>query len=232
MLILEPDVSFWQGDIDFGVMVTKTKHIIFKSSQRNYADPKFQRNRSEAIRVGLPWSIYHFYDGRSSPRVQAETIANILDSYPMPIEIWVDWERSYMGAYEGIINVVACMGLVESMTGIKTGMYTGYWWFRENSNAVAHANQYKFLGQRKLWEAWYTYNHQPSPNPDNILVPKPWTKMDIHQYGTPAIGYSMGVQSREIDMNQRFTPLPNTPSPQQKVIRANFGNTIIEYKEK
>lgn len=225
-----PDISFWQGEPNFDVMRQATDYVIFKSSQRNYADPQFTRNRSEALRVGLAWGIYHFYDGRSSPKVQADTIANLLRGHPPPAEIWMDWERNYNGAWEGLRNVVACMEEVERLTGIVMGMYTGYYWFVGNSNKFTHASQYNYLGQRPLWLAWYTDDHTPK-NFERVRVPPPWTKIDIWQYGTPVIAYQFGVDTRvskEIDMNMRvgdsigIPPTEPLPPPARRVSVINL----------
>jgi hypothetical protein len=55
--------------------------------------------------------------------------------------------------------------------------------------------------------------------------------MDVWQYGTPAIGYSMGVQSKEIDMNLRMGDSPTPPVTVRKLL-ANFGDKNVSYMEK
>lgn len=212
-----PDVSRWQGDINFDVMSQKTDYIIFKASQGNYQDPKISRNIAESKRVGLPYGLYHFYDDRVSPKKQAETFAALSDG---AVELWCDWENSYSITYSGIRNVVAFMERVEFLTGKRVGMYTGYFWFAENISDITHA-QAEYLADRPLWLAWYTNDHTPK-NIERVKIPKPWVEMDIWQFGTPAMGFEMGAQSREIDMNLRLGN-PPTPPAVRSTLTADFG---------
>jgi len=121
-----PDVSRWQGDINFDVMLTKTNYIIFKASQGDFPDKKLSRNIAESKRVGLPYGLYHFYDDKFSPSVQAETFAALSAG---AVELWCDWESAYNGQYKSLRDVVAFMEHVEQLTGKRVGMYTGYYWF-------------------------------------------------------------------------------------------------------
>lgn len=52
-----PDVSKYQGDINFDVMWSMTDYIILKSGQHSWVDYKFERNRAECERVSLESSI-------------------------------------------------------------------------------------------------------------------------------------------------------------------------------
>lgn len=220
---LFPDVSRWQLDINFDVMRTKTNYIILKSSQANYADPKITRNISESNRVGLPYGLYHFYDDRFSPSVQAETFARLSSG---AVELWCDWESTYGGQYKSIRDVVAFMERVEDLTGKEVGMYTGYYWFVDNSTYVTAA-QFRYLSERPLWLAWYTNDHTPKEI-ERVKIPKPWVEMEIWQYGTPAIGYEMGAQTAEIDMNLRLGDSPDVKS----TLTADFGGRKVVYNQR
>lgn len=221
-----PDVSRWQGDINFDVMRTKTGYIIFKASQGDFPDKKISRNIAESKRVGLPYGLYHFYDDKFSPSVQAETFAGLANG---AVELWCDWESTYGGQHRTLRDVVAFMERVEQLTGKSVGMYTGYYWFLNNTSASIHANQYKYLAERPLWLAWYTNDHTPKEI-ERVKIPKPWSKMTVWQYGTPAIGYEMGAQSKEIDMNLRVEAVVN--SPNKPSLSAQFGINTVIYEEK
>jgi len=213
-----PDVSKYQGDIDFDVMKTKTDYIIFKASQGAYHDPYILRNISESKRVGLPFGLYHFYDDRVSPAVQAETFAAMAKD---AVELWCDWENTYEGKHRTLRDVVAFMERVEELTGKQVGMYTGFYWFVDNTSPINDLGRYRFLEERPLWLAWYTDDHT-AKNIEQVRIPKPWIEMDIWQYGTPAIGYSMGAKSIEIDMNVRLGNPPTPPSV-GSTLEADFG---------
>lgn len=187
-----PDVSFWQGEIDYVVMTSKTDSIIVRTGQHKYPDPQFERNYTQSR--GMFRGLYDFYDDRVSPKEQADRIvAQIGEDFP-EMELYIDWERSYGGRYGGLANVVSLMQEIERRRPqIKCGLYTGYYWFRANSNPIAHASQYAYLRTRPLWLAWYT------DNPADVLIPAPWTHLTLWQYGTPVEDY--GQQSFEIDKN-------------------------------
>lgn len=194
-----PDISFYQGTVNFGVMRLNTDAVILRIGQNLWKDDEFERNYIEAKKQGMKVGGYWFYDDRVSPRHQAELLLDCILGKTFEMEIYIDWERSYGGQFRGLPNVVAMMQLIDQAKAIGlakikgTGMYTGYYWFRGNSNPVANANQYNYLRGRPLWLAWYT------SNPSNVLIPAPWTSLTIWQYGTPAI--NLGQQSSEIDMN-------------------------------
>jgi len=190
------DLSFWQGRPNYDIMRTKTDAVIIRAGQNVWKDTQFDRNWAEAKRVGMKRATYYFYDDRASPGAQAALWIDILKNDPPEMELWADWENSYGGAYSGLKNVVAFMEAMErGLPNCKIGMYTGYYWFRDHSNAVTNASQYNYLKAHPLWEAWYT------SNPANVLIPAPWSNLLLWQFGTPAVGHEWGVESAELDMN-------------------------------
>jgi GH25 family lysozyme M1 (1,4-beta-N-acetylmuramidase) len=191
-----PDVSFWQGEINFTKMRQMTDAAIIRAGQNLWVDSQFKRNWTQAKAYGISRGAYWFFDDRVSPGKQAELFASLLrDDYP-EMEIWCDWENTYGGAYGTLPNVIAFMQRVENLLpGVKIGLYTGYFWFRDRTNAVTHASQYNYLKSRPLFLAWYTSNVA------NVLVPNPWSSLFLWQFGTPAVGSEYGVGSEEIDMS-------------------------------
>lgn len=189
-----PDVSFYQLDIDYNVMFSKTDTLIIRTGQHKFPDPQFERNYSESKSRGMIRGLYDFYDDRVSPGEQADRIlAQIGEDIP-EMELYIDWERSYGGQFQGLRNVVALMQEIERRRPLITcGLYTGYFWFRANSNPITNASQYNYLKTKPLWLAWYTNN------PANVLIPAPWTSLTLWQYGTPVEDY--GQKTLEIDKN-------------------------------
>jgi GH25 family lysozyme M1 (1,4-beta-N-acetylmuramidase) len=187
-----PDVSFYQGNIDYSVMCMQTEAIIIRAGQGIWKDEKFERNYQEARKCNKKIGVYWFYDGRYSPQQQVETLLPLLIGKKLEMEVYMDWEKNYGGAHEGLRNVVALMELIET-AGYKVGFYTGYYFFRSNSNAVTHASQYNYLKTKPLWLGWYT------SNPADVLIPAPWSELTHWQFGTPAVDW--GQETKEIDMN-------------------------------
>lgn len=191
-----PDVSFYQAVIDWDVMRRQTDAVVIRGGQGTYSDIQFTRNWTVAKRVGMKRGIYHFYDDRYSPGAQAEKLFSLIRDDPPELEIWIDWENSYSGGFGSLRNVVAMMERIESLLpDSRVGLYTGYWFFLEHSNAITNAAQYKYLKERPLWLAWY------SSNAALVRIPAPWASLLMWQFGTPVWGDRYGVETAEIDMS-------------------------------
>lgn len=207
-----PDVSFYQGVIDWDKMRAKTDAVIIRAGQNIWVDPQFSPNYKAAKARNMLRGVYWFFDDRKSPREQADLLISLIKDDLPEMEIWADWERTYNGAYSGLANVVAFMQYIEqALPSIKIGCYTGYYWFKDHSNAVTNASQYNYLKTKPLWLAWYTNNASI------VLIPKPWDKLLLWQYGTPILGASYGVETAEIDMN-----IPNLTGAE---FYARYGQT-------
>lgn len=212
-----PDISFWQGEPDFDVMWTRAKAVVIRAGQNLWIDEQFERNYSKAGALGMSRGVYWFYDGRISPGRQAQLLIDLLKGREPEMEIWIDWEHNFGGGHEGLANVVAMMQAVEAgLPNSKVGMYTGFYWFIENSNATTHVNQYNYLKNKPLWIAWYA-------SANIVRIPAPWLTWVLWQYGTPAVGHEYGVESIEIDMNNF--------NGNQTVFNTRYGitSTIITY---
>ena len=190
-----PDISFWQEGIDWDQMQSQTNAVIIRAGQGNAIDSRFVDNYKEAKKADMKRGIYWFYDDRVSPGRQAGLLVELL-KYDFPeMDIWVDWETTYKGAYGGIKNVIAMMEAVEIGLKMRTGLYTGYYWFRDNTNPITHNNQYNYLKSRPLWLPWYT------ADVSRVKIPAPWDRPLLWQWGTPSLGEEYGASSMEIDMN-------------------------------
>jgi GH25 family lysozyme M1 (1,4-beta-N-acetylmuramidase) len=188
-----PDISFYQGLIDWGVMRSKTDTIILRAGQNIWADSTFLTNYAEAKRRGMRRGVYFFYDDRVSPGAQADLLITLIAGDLPELEIFCDWEKSYGGAFGGLKNVVAFMQAIErAFPSARVGMYTGFFWFIEHSNALLNWSQYQYLKDRALWLGYYANSIQ-------VKIPAPWTALTHWQYGTPAEQW--GQQTYEIDLN-------------------------------
>jgi len=189
-----PDVSFYQGVIDFDKMAANTNEIVIRMGQGNWNDTQWERNYTEARARGMKVGAYWFFDGRQSATTQANLIKSLMAGKYLDMELFIDWELNYGGRYEGLGEVVSLMQAVESVADV--GLYTGYYYFIENSNAISNAAHYNYLKDKPLWIAWYT------SNPANVKIPAPWTTYTYWQYGTPAVGKQYGCATIELDKNK------------------------------
>lgn len=189
-----PDVSFYQGTINWDMMDANVGAIILRIGQNTWVDTQFERNYTEAKKRGIKVGGYWFFDGRVSATQQANAIKSVMTNKTLDMELFIDWERNYGGMNEGLPEVVSLMQACETVKCKSVGMYTGYYYFFDNTSPTVHASQYTYLKQHPLWLAWYAAASQ-------VKVPAPWSEWTHWQYGTPAEGAIHGCSSVEIDMN-------------------------------
>lgn len=188
------DVSFYQAGMDWDVYALHARAAIIRIGQNTWPDTSFVTFYEQAKARGIALGGYWFFDGRASPDQQLEIIKSQMSGRSFELELFVDWEKNYGGAYEGLPRVVELMQKIEA-AGIKcksVGLYTGYYWFTGNSNATTNAAQYTYLKQRPLWLAWYS-------SASVVKVPQPWVDWMHWQYGSPSL--SWGQPAGGIDAN-------------------------------
>lgn len=198
--IIGADVSFYQDadetpqQIDFTKMVEQgASFVVVRAGQNEWVDPDFVYNWTNAKYASLPRGSYWFYDSRREPTRQAEVFASLFYTSPPELELWLDLEENYGGAYQGWQNWKKFLvRLRQLMPTAKIGVYTGYYYI----TGKIPLSEYIFFSQFVLWIAWYTNN------PSNVLIPKPWTSCLYWQWGTPVWGLAWGCESLEIDMNK------------------------------
>lgn len=189
-----PDESYWGGLVDFNKFATKTKAAIFRLGQGMVKDREWERNYEEAKARGIKVGAYHFYDGSVTPQAQAGFVVDALKGKQLDMELFADYERN-TGAYPGLSNVVKFMQSVEGkITAKDVGLYSGYYWLIENSNAQRHAAEFAYLRRKPLWLGWYA-------SAAAVKIPRPFETWTHWQYGTPSRGYEFGVNKIEIDIN-------------------------------
>lgn len=189
-MIQFPDVSFYQGKIDF----TKMQHgVIIRAGQNLWRDPMFNTNWPAAKAAGLLRGSYWFYDSRIEPAKQARAYLDVIGYDRGEMELWVDLEEKYRGPYEGWRHWYTFIETLRSLAPEKQiGIYTGPSYWNEHMLLASTASR-DWFKQFPLWIAHYGVTYP--------TIPKPWTSFVLWQYGTPAIGQQMGVESIEIDMN-------------------------------
>lgn len=184
------DFSFYQK----GLVWSKYPYrgAIIRIGQNVWEDPSFSTFYSEARALGKILGGYWFYDDRASPEAQASVLIQAMRDKRFEMEIFIDYERKYGGAYWGLKNVKRMIELIET-AGVKCkaiGVYTGYYFWTENT--AFDKSYYPFFESRPLWIAWYA-------DASLVKIPAPWTDWTHWQYGTPAVDWASTI---EIDMNK------------------------------
>jgi len=191
-----PDVSFYQGTINWGTLSSVSPAAIIRAGQNVWEDPKFAYNYAKAKENGVLRGVYWFYDSRISPTTQANILINQIKNDLPEMEVFCDWEYNYGGSYFDLSYAVMFMKAIEqALPSVKVGMYTGYYFFKDNTNAVTHSAEYAYLKTKPLWLAWYT------TVPAYVQIPSPWTHLTHWQYTSSGNGAYYGVESSAIDLN-------------------------------
>lgn len=200
--VIGPDISFYQDDpqtpqgVNFIKMRESAYYVIVRAGQNLWGDRDFKVNWREAKAAGLPRGSYWFYDSRIDPNKQAEKWVSMFDGDFGELPFWGDFEDTYNGPYKGWKNWYNFLERVKQLipSDKEVGVYTGYYYWRENTVAVGIPNaSLNYFKQYPLWIANYGTS---SP-----LVPEPWDTWTLWQFTDNGDGPAYGVESLNIDLN-------------------------------
>ncbi len=92
-----PDISKWQGQIDFNALKDAIDFIIIRSSYgTGYKDEKFEFNRDEARRCGIPRGWYHYsYPQYNTPEAEADWFMNVVGTPQEGEILFLDFEENF-----------------------------------------------------------------------------------------------------------------------------------------
>ena len=184
------DVSKWQGVINFAKMFQYgVRFLILRASYALTRDERFNDNIRPAIDFFTgKLSVYGYYNPFYDPILQANKLLEIIAPYRQFIRrVWGDFEFTNSGSYSAPLHWKRYAETIIN-AGYPFGVYTRKTWWDSRVGALA-----SWFAQFPLWAAQYA--------PWLTLIPRGWTKADIWQKGTPAIGHDVGTQSLEVDYN-------------------------------
>ena len=104
-----PDVSFWQGEIDFArTKAAGAAGVIIRAGQRTWIDSQFKVNWQKAKEAGLPRASYFFCSKYAKGKNQAVTYWDIVKNdvgegflcADYETGAWLDWNELYNFIYE------------------------------------------------------------------------------------------------------------------------------------
>jgi hypothetical protein len=187
------DVSFYQEGMNWSTYPPRA--AIIRVGQGPWKDTSFETFYQQAkIIHNKALGCYVFFDDRYSPAAHRDMVVSAMAGKDFEMEIFVDVERSYSGAYGGPANVRKLIELLRA-AGLRVkdvGVYTGYYYWRSFSSGMS-ATDAAFFASVPLWLAWYA-------SPSVVLIPSPWTTWTHWQYGTPVEQW--GQPTLEIDANR------------------------------
>lgn len=184
------DISYYQ----LGMNWDKYPHraAIIRIGQNQWRDIAFDAHYSACKARGIAVGGYWFYDDRVAPEAQASALLAAINGKSFEMEIFIDFERNFGGAYFGTRHIKRLIEMIEPQARCKAvGVYTGYYWWQ--SNTSSDTALYPFFASRPLWLAWYA-------DAGVVRVPQPWTTWTHWQYGTPVVDW--GQPTAEIDANR------------------------------
>jgi len=195
-----PDISFWQENtgtetkVNFERMKKWTDGVIIRAGQGSWIDREFKNYWKGAKEAGLLRGSYWYYDNNVDPKVQAEKWVDILGNDRGELPMWCDFEQAAYGKYKGWKHWYNFITVVQSLMPSATiGIYTGYYYWTDNTTIDIPKASLEWFGQFPLWIAAYK-TKKP-------LIPKPWTEWTMWQYTDEGDGLKYGVESLEIDLN-------------------------------
>ena len=200
--ILLVDISHWQNSpttpekVDIDKMKSRgVSGVIMKVGQGIVLDRDFLSNFESCIQAEMPKGGYWYYDNRVDPKRQAEKCAEAAPWIYAELGIWLDLEDRRPGVFSGWNNwYVFLSHLSELVPNVKIGIYTGYYYWIEQTKSIGiPASSLSWFKRFPLWLAAYT---EKSP-----MIPEPWDKYTIWQFTDLLDGQYYGVESKELDGN-------------------------------
>jgi len=181
------DVSYHNGTINWDAVADSGIEFAFiRVSDGIYIeDPQFERNWSEARRVGIVRGVYQFFRPQFDPIAQADLLLDKMGTLedgdlPPVIDVERDGELS---PSQVTARIHQWVDHVEAATGRTPIIYTGYYIWRDDVGSNAFANH-------PLWIAQYG---PVCPN-----IPDAWSRWTFFQ--TTDRGTVPGIQSM-VDMD-------------------------------
>lgn len=159
-ITLGQDVSSFQGDINYDLYKNNSQYIICKASEgTGFKDPKLDRNKSEARRVGLLLGYYHFArpDLNNSPEAEADWFLQAIGDFKEGELLALDYEPNWSGDAVGWCKKFLDR-LSSNLNGYKPLIYM------DQSRVSKYNWQPLVDASYGLWIAAYTYD----PNNNNF----------------------------------------------------------------
>lgn len=166
------DVAKWQGNIDWhrvkleGVEFAILK-VINKSSN---TEDSFERNYSDASKVGIPLGVYNYSYASTVARAKAdaEKVVSVLNGRELQYGVWLDIEdKVQKGIGSVLVDIINAYQKIIVAAGYKFGVYTGLNFYK------TYIQKYVSSIDCKFWIARYpsrlrkvlSYNPSESKKP-------------------------------------------------------------------
>ena len=164
-----PDVSLWQGVIDWkAVKAAGASFAFIKSSEGTFIDPRFLENWQNSKEAGIVRAPYHYVRPAVDFKKQAAFFASLVKGNELPPVIDLEdngkLDKNALGNW-----VEKFVKLLEDTLGQAIAVYTAAWFMNPNMPMT------NYLKDRLLWVATYTTGNAPMIPNEWILIANPKT---------------------------------------------------------
>jgi lysozyme len=183
------DVSYYQGDIDWpAVAAAGVKFAIVRVSHSlQFFDPEFEANLAGSRAAGIHTGVYQYFEPDEDPVAQADLLLDSMGPLmPGDLPPMIDVESTGGLGGSAITEAIhAWIDRVESVTGVKPLIYSGYYFWNDNVGSSD-------FGEYPLMLPWYGMECPGG-------VPVGWDMWTVHQYCDCG---SVGGISGDVDVNR------------------------------
>lgn len=195
---LGTDLSHWDGEVDFGRMVSRGVAFTYiKASQGSASvDRCFEQNWSGAKAAGLRRGAYHYFIPNVDPLAQAAHFARTIEADVGELPPALDLEDRYAIPSGYRERVRSFLEALEEMAQVRPAIYTSRaYWLQFFGPSCAWAGEYP------LWIA--NYHTDPQAGLAGPSVPLPWQPLRwlAWQFTSKGNGPYYGSRAGHIDLN-------------------------------
>ena len=197
------DVSRWQGSINWDAVAINERKVLFSGIRATiswgYVDSWFNRNWTEAKRVGIARAAYHvLYPGVSAKR-QMDNFLKVVGDDLGELPLVLDVELSHNKSTSEITNsILQCASIIEAKTDRKPIIYSRASFIDKYVTGTRSPGAW--LNQFDWWLAHYLRSGEEHAGPPSLPKGVSRNRCIIHQ--TTPSGESFGTQSKTLDYNR------------------------------
>jgi lysozyme len=199
--LIFPDISAWQGEVDWDVMASQTPVIILRAGYGNDGiDVRVKEYHAEARRRGLITQLYWYIKAGKDVQKHVESFSNICFELDPDLPPLFDCEYTEYTENVKTNTTNWLMKMVNTWEFLYNDpmIYTrASWW---DYNTVRS----DWPKRHKLHAAHYNlFVEEPDVPADwgNVNIPRPWTHWQYSADGNH-MGAQFGVSSGSIDLNR------------------------------
>ena len=167
-----PDVSHWQGDIDWALLATQVNVVLMKATEgTGFIDPKFEENLAGAKKHGILVIAYHYFRTTYDPLGQAIHFKNVVKGRVDGVAGDFEEERNPItGTEDGDFKVFMEYSADEIDENALIYSNKKSW----NARMVSYKNRWQGPSWAKRFKKWVA-----SWRYDRPTIPSGWSLADV-----------------------------------------------------